>query len=73
MEGSDALLLQTLSLCFDEENSLVTRVLSWHFLELVRKICTLLGFFLGPCLLLARSLEEYKDLQPPPIFIIIVC
>ena len=65
MKWSGVLLLEALSLWFGDGNCLITRVLSWHFLELVRKICTLLGFFLVPCFLLARSLEEYKDLQPP--------
>jgi hypothetical protein len=50
---------------------LVTRVCLGIFGELIRKICTFLGFFLVPWLLLAISLEEYKFLQPPPSFIII--
>ena len=67
MEGSGLILLEALSLCFGDEHFLVTRILSWNFLELVRKICTFLGLFLVSCLLLDRSLEEYKNLQPPPI------
>jgi hypothetical protein len=59
--------------CFGVENFLVTRVLSWHFLELVRKIYTLLCLFLVPWLFLAIFLEEYKGIHPLPSFIIIVC
>jgi Trk-type K+ transport system membrane component len=52
--------------CFGDKKCLVTRVLSWHFLELEKKICTLLGFFLFPCFLLAKFLEEYNHIFPPP-------
>jgi hypothetical protein len=69
MKLSGVLLLEDLSLYFGDENCLVTRVLYWHFLESVRKICTFLVFFLVTWFLLVISLEEYKYLQPPPSFI----